>query len=805
MIGSYIKVAFRNIFRNRTYSAINIAGMTIGIACTVLIMLWVYDELSYDRYNEKADRICRIAVNAIVRGEEFNTIFSSAPMAETLLRDFPEVEAVTRMNNPGFPVMRYKDKAFSEEKWYNADSTYFKVFTAVFLKGDSRTALTKPNSVVITRSTAEKYFGDEDPMGKVMNMDKRVDYIVTGVVEDIPRNTHLHWDFLGSLATDTFRPRNSEWLSHNFYTYVLLREGASFKDFEKKLEGLVEKYVGPETEELLGMTLEQYRASGGKYLFLVQPLTWIHLNSHYSYEVEPNGSMAYVYIFSLVAGAILLIACINFLNLATARGVYRAKEVGIRKTIGSTRTDIMKQFIVETLLMSAISVVLSAMIIEVALPQFNLLVGKNLKPDFFLTPLGFFTLLGVTLFAGLAAGAYPAYFISSFSPITAMRREFTGRGTRDWLRKTLVIFQYTVSVILIIGTIVIYLQLSYIQNKDLGFSGDHVVVIKKTDDLQQNYTAFKNDVVKIPGVVGASKSPELMGESLGEEVFKPADRPKDEMTLVKRIFADQDFMKVYDLKLIRGRFHTYNPEDTTLYVVINEAATKAFKFDDPIGKILTSAGGHECRIIGEIKDFHMETFHQKIRPMVLFNMPDQWAGKFTSVRITGDSYSEVVDLISTIWKKYADNQAFEYEFFDDRFERLFLPEGKTGETILIFSLLSIFVASMGLYGLASLITVRRTKEIGVRKIVGASTTSIVFTLSKEFMKWVLIANAIGWPIAYYLVKGWLENFAYRIGFGEYVWVFPLAAITSIIIAFITISQQTIRAASANPVKSLKYE
>ncbi|HVO75020.1 MAG TPA: ABC transporter permease [Ignavibacteriaceae bacterium] len=802
MIKNYFKVAFRNLIKYRGYSFINILGLAIGITCCLLILLYVLDELSFDKYNEKYNRIYRVAVYGLLGTNEFNGAVSSAPLAETLLREYPEVEQATRIQTFGYPVIRYKDKVFSEEKFYWADSTFFNVFTAHFIKGDPRTALTEPNTVVITESMMKKYFGNEDPVGKTINSDKRKDYEVTAVIKDFPKNSHFHFDFIGSLSSYN---DDQEWLSENVYTYIVLREDVNPKEFEKKLDEVVKKYVAPKITEVIGIPFEELVSKGAKYYYYLQPLSDIHLNSNIEHEIEPNSSIIYIYIFSVIAASILAIACINFMNLTTARSSNRSKEIGIRKTLGSNRQQLIRQFLVETIIMSVIAIIISIILIELFLPSFNGLIDKNLMLNYFQNLYTLPLLVFLAVIVGIIAGIYPAFYLSSFNPIRIFRKEKI-KSTKSWLRNTLVISQFSISIILFVGTIVVYTQLEYIMNKDLGYNKEQVLVIQKTDDIAAYKESFMEELRNIPGILSASNSHTIFGKELGSSAYQLSDGGERSNNLFWVINSDYFLAETYRIKMAEGRFYSKEFGTDSESIVINETAARALGLGgNAVGKEIYPVGNHGLRkkIIGVMRDFHFESLHQKIKPLVINLFNANRFGRFVSVRLASGDYKGKIESIKELWHKYAGPQAFEYFFFDEEFAKTYRSEERTGTIAAVFSALAIFIACMGLLGLAAFTTEQRTKEVGIRKILGAGVGSIVILLSKEFAKWVLIANIIAWPIAYFIMRTWLNDFAYRISIP--FWSFIIAGLSALIIALLTVSYQALKAAVINPVKSLRYE
>lgn len=807
MFKNYIKIAFRHFWKHKGFSLINVAGLAVGVACCLMIVLYVTDELSFDKHHEKADRIYRVGIDGFINNTVFQGVVSSSPMAQTLVREYPEVETATRLRRFGYPVFRYEDKVFSEENIYWVDQEFFNVFTVEFVQGDMNTALSKPLSIVLTESMARKYFGDENPVGKSLNADRRRDYQVTAVVEDPPRNAHFHYDFLASISTYE-DSRSPVWISNNYHTYFVLREDADSKALEAKLSELVTKYVAPQIQAAVGISIEEFFQSGGKWGYFIQPLTDIHLRSHYEFELEPNGDIAYVYIFSLIAIGILLIAGINFVNLATARSVNRAREVAIRKTVGSRRTQLIRQFLAETIIMSFAAVVIALVIVQFALPAFNSITGKELTVPYFQNAATIPSLFGVVLLIGILAGAYPAVFLASFDPAVVLKSETVGKTRKSTLRNVLVIFQFTVSIVLIVGTIIVSRQLDYIQNKNLGFNKDQIVVVEKTDDLGNQIQTFRQELLNNPRIINASNTSGLFGQSIGNSAFQVAGETGEETHLLCTYYTDSHFVNSYEIEMAAGRYFEEGRQADQEAVVLNETAVKEMGLEDPVGKTIDSFGPREgelepLTIIGVMKDFHFESLHFQIRSLIIRRYGPDGGGRYVSVRLRPEGIRETLGFIEDTWKRFAGSQAFEYEFFDDHFESIYQSEERTRRIFMAFSLLAIIIASLGLLGLAAFITEQRTKEIGIRKVLGATEPRIIFLLSKEFTKWVILSNLIAWPAAYYFMNRWVQRFAYQPGIS--VWPFLLASAMVLVIALMTISYQTFKAARAHPVELIRYE
>ena len=804
MLKNFFKIALRNLLKFKAYSFINIFGLAIGIAACIMILLFINDELSYDRNNEKAEQIYRVHTVASLAGNESNLAVSPAPLGETLVRDYPEVIQYTRLMPNRTMLIRYKDNVFNEANFYWADSTIFDVFTIPFIQGDPKTALAQPHSIVLTEKLAKKYFGNEDPMDKIMNFEDGTPYTVKGVVKDCPHNVHFHYDMFASMASlglgDT-----PFWVANNFHTYILLKKGVPGSELAAKLPAFVEKYAGPQLRDLFQTSYEEIKKSGSRYEFHMQPLTDIHLTSHLDYELEPNSDIKYVYIFSVIAVFLLLIACINFMNLSTARSMLRAKEVGIRKVLGSNKSQLIKQFLTESILMTFIAVVVAIALVEIFLPSFNSLAGKELHTAYFNNFFAIPALLIAIIVVGLIAGSYPAFFLSSFKPVTVLKGKLNGGGG-SWLRSGLVVFQFAISIVLFIGTFIVYGQLRYVQEKNLGFDKDHVLVITRAWALENQTQTFKDELKKNSHIISASNTGSLPGKAFGQTVFRPEGTQSSQQYILSVMATDYDFAETLKLNLLQGRYFSKDFAADSQVVVLNESAVKHLGLQNPVGKRVVLPGRTPEQnvfytVIGVIKDFHFESLHQKIRPLAIFLERGQTA--FLPVRLSSGDVSESVSFIESEWKKFVPNKPFEYFFLDDDFNNLYEAEQKTGEIFTVFSVLAIFIACLGLFGLAAFTAERRTKEIGIRKVLGSSISGIVVLLSRDFTKWVLLANVIAWPLAYYFMGAWLQNFAYRIDPG--LGIFLMAAIAAFIIALFTVSFQAVKVAIANPIKALRSE
>ncbi len=806
MIKNYFKIAIRNIIKNKTYSLLNIIGLAIGIMAFTMIMLYVRYELSFDKYSSNADKIYRVVTRGSLNGD-FEMTASPAPVGAAFVEEIPGVLNFTRVRNFGFPVIRYKEKVFSEERWFNADSSFFDVFDIDLIQGNVNTALLEPNTVVLTKSTAERYFGSEDPMGKVLNSDRRRDYVVTGVIEDPPPNTHFHYDFLASLMTYPDAANNTIWVSNNFYTYLLLDKNTSPTQVEEAFPSMVLKYAGPQIEQFLGVSWEKLVEQGASYGFYLQPLTDIHLYSNLDGEVEQNGNILYVRIFSIVALFILIIACINFMNLATARSTKRAREVGVRKTLGSNRSQLIQQFLTEAILLTFISFIIAVLLVKILLPLYNTIGGFYLELNLFSDPTILPALTLLMLVVGVISGSYPAFYLASFNPVKVLKGSPVANGHRSWLRSGLVIFQFTITIMLFTGTMVIYNQLNYIQNKDLGYNKENVIIVEKTDDIGASINSFKEDLKQDPRIISVSNSTSLIGHNFNSNVRSLQGEPAENSLIYQEYFADPYYADTYGLEMAMGRFFSPDRVADSTAAVINETAARKLGFDDPLGKAIIDQFNDGplvlYPIIGVVKDFHLSSLHSPIEPMLIRSFRAGGFGRYTAVKIKSEDIPGVIEYIEQIWKKYAIDQPFEYTFLDDDFNQLYLAEERTSKIVSIFTFLAIFIASLGLFGLSSFIAEQRTKEVGIRKVLGASVPNIYLLLSKDILKLVAIATIISWPITYMTMNRWLENFAYRIEFNQLLFI--IGGVIAFVIAQATVTSQALKAANSNPIKALKYE
>ena len=804
MIRDYLKVTFRNLANQKFYTSLNIVGLSIGIASCLLILLYVYNELSYDTFHPKAERVYRVGLNGKIADQEIFTTSTCPPLASTVVEEFPEVENATRI----FPywgqqIIRYEQTAIFEEKVYFADSSFFDVFGFKLLEGNPATALTEPNTVVIPRDVAQKYFGTASGLGKTILIGaEKVPHKVTGILEKIPANTHLHFSMLRSMEGYP-NSKDQMWLNNNLLTYLLLHKEASPASVEEKFVPMVVKYVGPEVQQFMGISLETFAEQGNKYGFFLQPLLDIHLHSQLNDELEPNGDITYVYIFAAIAFFMILLACINFMNLATARSANRAKEVGVRKTLGSLRSTLVWQFITESVVLSLIAALLALVMTILLLSPFNNIAGKEISVDLFRQPWFIMSFLGLMLTVGIIAGSYPAFYLSSFRPVEVLKGKLKAGMKSSGIRNVLVVFQFFVSITLIICTILVYEQLEYTRTKNLGFQKENVVVIEGMWPLSQGQqNTLKQALMDHSQVINASISNNVPPGVNNTTVFRKKGTEDD--ILISTYGIDYEHLPTMRIELLDGRnFSRDFPTDTTA-ILINEAAVKAFGFDQAVNETLEYFGGdngrQEFKIVGVFKDFNYETLRNKIRPLVLFLTR---RGGVMSVRVETDNMPSTLAMMEEAWKKHTPGEPFQYYFLDESYDALFRAEQRLGKIFSIFTGLAILVACLGLFGLAAFIAEQRTKEIGIRKVLGASVPGVVMLLSKEFTKLVVISFVIAAPVAYFIVDKWLEGFAFRIDIG--LGIFIIAGLAALLIAWLTVSWQSIKAASVDPVHSLRNE
>ena len=807
MFHNYLKIALRNLWRHKAFSAINILGLAIGLATCLIILLFVTHELSYDRYHEKADRIVRVIFRGSFQGAQIREGSVMPPTARTLLADYPEVLAATRIQHGGAPMVSYGTKSFKEAGFAYVDANFFGVFTLPWLQGDPQTALAQPHTMVISRTAAQKYFGQADPIGKVLHLKTwKQSYRVTGVINQVPANSHFHFDFFASMAS-VADAKSSSWMTSNYYTYLVLPAGYDYKRLEAKLPQVVEKYMGPQVQQAFGMNLSQFRQKGNDIGLFLEPLTAIHLHSDVTNDLEPHGDLRSVYIFGAIAVFMLLIACINFMNLSTAGASRRAREVGIRKVLGSVRGELVRQFLLESILVTLIALMLAVGLVQLALPVFNGLAGKELVLNLAAHPVLVPGLLLFGLVVGLLAGSYPAFFLSAFQPVAVLKGRFTSGKNSVSFRSSLVVFQFFVSIALMISTILVYQQLQYIWNKDLGYNKEQVLVLPETWVLGKQEEVFRNKLLQDPRVLRVSASGYLpAGPSYGNNNMVYTEDNPSKLVKNLKYEVDPQYIPTLGMHLAAGRNFSRELASDSAAVILNESAVRALGWEkDPLGRRLTDFVNNEgekatYRVIGVVKDFHFKSFHERISPLIMI------LGRHTGSLIVKAKTRDMAGLLAamkTEWASLTADAPFTDSFQDERFRQTYEQERKLGSILAIFAGLTIFIACLGLLGLAIFTGQQRTKEIGIRKVLGASVANILILLSKDFLKLVVIANLMAWPLAWWGMQQWLQDYAYRIGIGW--WVFVLAGLAALLIALLTIGFQAIRTAWTNPVNALRSE
>ncbi|MBL7871626.1 MAG: ABC transporter permease [Cyclobacteriaceae bacterium] len=801
MLKNYYKVAIRNILKYKFFSAINIIGLVIGMSCCLLIFIYVQDELSYDSFHKDYQNMYRVALHGRISGQEITTSNSSLPLAAAMKAEIPGVEDASRLrlSSSGLAI-RYEELSFVEDNIFYVDSNFYKFFSFKLLKGDVNSALNEPNSIVITEALASKYFGKENPIGKILIVgNNKIACKVTAIAAEVPSNSHFHYTGVISLST-VEKDYYDGWTGNSWQTYIKKNPATSVAEVNKNLEILIEKHIGPELEAGLGINFEEFRKQGGLYSYYIYSLADTHLKAGLPDDIEPPGNITYTYIFSGVGIFILLIACINFMNLSTARSAGRAKEVGLRKTLGSQRGQMVLQFLSESFLYSFIAILLAVIIAFLVLPQFNLLSGKQLTLDVLLTP----TFMGIAflliLMVGLIAGSYPALYLTSFRPVEVLKGKMRAGMKSKGVRSSLVIFQFAVSTFLIIATVVVFQQLSFMQSKNLGLDKQNVLVISGTARLGSNRLAFKNALQEQTGILKTSYTNNVFPGMDNTTIVR--EKGKDIDHLVGKYYADWDHLDVMRFELKEGRFFSREFGTDSLAAVLNEAAVKEYGFQNPIGEELldfNSETPETLHIVGVVRDFNFETLRNQVRPLVI-----RMAGVSRSlmVRYEGDP-TEVIKAIELQWKTMAAGEPFEYSFLDQNFDTLFRSEMRLRDIFIVFSSLAIFIACLGLFALAAFTTEQRTKEIGVRKAMGASVTGLILLLSKEFTQLVFIAIVPAGVAAWFVANWWLKDFVYRIELTPFLFIGCAAA--AIVIAWVTVSFQSIKAAKVNPVSSLRYE
>lgn len=804
MIINYLKLALRHLTKNKGFSFINIAGLSIGIAVSIVGFLFVGHELSYDRFHEHSNRIVRVAVDAMVGNTAIRQLHTPAPMALALYREFPEVESVCRITPTANPRITAGDRMFKEDDVLLVDSTFFSVFSFPLLMGEEDRVLNRPDMVVMSKKAARKFFGREDVVGEMISFnhnDEDTSYTlkVSGIMEDFPKNSHFHAEVLVSVLTFEGIYNNPAWFSNFFRTYILLKTGVDYRGTDGKMPGFVDKYLFDGTYE------ERISGTSNKWELQLQQLEDIHLNSDFRGEFKANGKKDYVIIFLIVSVFILLLAVVNFVNLSTAKSATRAREVGIRKVLGSDKSRLFGQFLGESFLYSIVSLVIGLVLVELILglisEVFDIHMQMPYLDNYFTIPI----LIGGGVLLGLFSGFYPAFVLSGFSPMVAINDKSLKGKRSPWLRNVLVVFQFTVSVVLIFGTIIIFLQMKLLQNEELGFNKKDVVVIHNATVLAKNQDSFKAELLQLPFVKSVAVSHRLPGYQFNNFGFK-ADDFDDTFTL-NLCACDEGFEQVLGLQMITGRFFARGYGSDSGNMILNEEAVNLLGWEEPIGKKVydRSPSGRPYTVIGVVKDLYYESKHHSIQPMAFMhiNSAAAFSPSYISVRIDEGDQAAMIDQISRTWDGFSPGLAFEHSMLEADYERLYNNEKQTRSLFIAFSMLAILIACLGLLGLSSFMLEQQEREIGIRKVFGATASGISLMFTGRFLKWVVLANIIGWPVAWYLMDNWLQNFQYRVA--QEWWVFLLAALVTLVVAVLTTLYESLKAAFSNPIEIFRHK
>ena len=805
MIHNYLKVVWRNFARQKVFSIINILGLAIGLSSCLLIALFIYHELSYDTCFKDSDRILRVCYGGSVGANEFFIANAPFPVGPALKNDYPEIQDVIRLQPVEEMELRIGDQIFKESRFFYADSNFFTFFSTPLKVGDADLVLREPHSVVIASSQVQKYFGNENPIGKLVRQEDGQILKITGIAEDLPPNTHFHFNFITVFSTDN-PDLNEDWFTNSVHTYTKTATIISLDRLEEKFPDFIKKYITPAIEKVMGVSYQQFLEGGNKFFYFLQPLRDIHLKSNLHNEIESNGNMKTVYVFAAICVIILVIAAINFINLSTARATRRACEVGIRKTLGSLRSELIRQFLLESLFFTLLAMILAMVLVELFLPWFNQIMDRkiyiSLSTHFMMIPILFI----IIALVGIASGIYPAFRLSSFQPVLVLKGKFQSgfRGRR--LRNGLVIFQFAATIFLFFVTYTIYNQITFMQQKNLGFTKDQIMVLHRANELGDRYQTLKNNLLQFHGIEKVSYSWGLPFHNLNATLFQINDAGENKSHALVNIRCDLDFQSVYNFEMVQGRFFSPDMSTDSSAIIINEKAIAALGMQDPIGKTInqvSGAGGNTpFTVIGVIKDFHVESLQNPIRPTVLTMVrPDNM--ELASVKVKTAQIKETMEFIETQWKRIVPEVPFEYNFFDDRYQLAYEQEIKSGKLFSAFSLLTVFIAALGLFGLSAFSAEQRTKEIGIRKVMGASLGQTAILLVRDYMKWILLASALAFPVGWYSMNHWLQTYTYRIDLS--IFSFVGVTLIAMAIALLTVGIQTIKTALTNPVKALRYE
>ena len=789
MLKNLIKTAIRHIVKHFGYSILNIIGLTLGITSALFLIIYVADEVSYDRYHEKADRIYRVSTKITEPDDQFTWIFAQIPFGPQVVQDYPEVQSFVRFINMPRSLYKYEDKEFNEENFFYVDSTLFDIFTYKVLKGDIKAALVEPNKIILTEKIATKYFGKSDPIGKTLTAGTNT-YEVTGVIENVPAYSHFRFDAVAS--RNNLPKQLGNWGNFGVYTYLLFPENFDVKAFETKIQGMYGTYMKPIFGPM-NITLA----------YILEPITRIHLYSTNANEPEPTGSITYVRVFGIVAIFLVLIAAMNYMNLATARSTRRAREVGLRKVVGSRRGPLVLQFLSESMVFTIISLIISIILLIILLPKFNLLAGKSFDLHVLGSPAVLLSLLAVILVVGIFGGSYPAIFLSRFSPVTVLKGEITQGSAGSSFRKILVVIQFTVSVIMIICTLVVFRQLNYLKTMDQGFNQTNVIGLQLNQAMTQKYKVLKQVLHENQNIKYVTSTNSAVGEGSGKLIFNVETDQGMAQKGVNFCVVDYDFIETLGIKIVKGRgFQQDMPSDTLTAVVVNETFVNRMGWKDPVGKKVEAGDANtlRARVIGVMKDYHQTGMYNGIESLLLAYRP---INNVVYIKLSGNDTKSTISFIESKWKEIFPDQPFSYTFLSERFNHQFEADEKRGLIFTLFTVLAILIASLGLFGLASYMVEQRTKEIGIRKVFGANERIILGLISRDFLILSIIGIVIATPVAYYLMTNWLQNYVYKSKVG--IAVLVAAALITLLITFLTISYKAYQASIMNPANSLKTE
>lgn len=790
MLKNYFITAVRNLLRNPVYAMINVFGLSIGITCSLLILIFLKQEISFDRFHEKKDYLYRMIFEMTNPDSRTIRPQMTAPPGPAMMEEFPEVTAGTRITGYRDGYFTWQNKAYKAGNVIYADSLFLEMFTFPLLLGDPETVLTEPFSLVLNEETARSVFGEINPVGKILRWNNKDDLMITGIIKSPPVNSHLQ--FTSLISFSSLYKDNRLYMDWNggmqYYHYIELTPGSSKEAIEEKLPGFMDRHLN-----------YMFKGSGVSIHASLQSVKDIHLRSGYVGEIGLTGSMSNIYIYSAIALFILFIACINFMNLTTAKSTRRAREVGMRKVLGAERENLIGQFLGESVIMSLVALVIALILVEILLPAFNNMVSREL--DLYQTR-NLDLIIGIPVFViiiGILAGSYPAFIMSSFKPLTVLRGILSGEKSSAGFRNILVLVQFAISLVLIICTVVIYVQLSYIRSKDVGYQKENILVLHFTSENYKNkHTILKEELKNLPGIINTSATSEIPGTGFTSNGYRPEGY--DKWIMFNAVNVDYDYIETMGLQVLQGRgFSEEYPADKQAFL-INEALARELNWENPTGKTIEREGIHT--VIGMVKDFHFASLHQEIGPLI-FDMKPYLGYNYLLVRFKTDNLNALVGDIQEIWEQIDPAEPFEYYFLDDVFNDMYRAEKKMGSMLLYIAILAIIIACMGLFGLALYSTEQRTKEIGVRKVFGSTITRIIFLLTGNFTRWVLLANLLAWPVAYIIIRKYMQLYAYRIDFP--VWVFFLAAFVTYLVAVATISIQSVKAGTSNPARTLRHE